>query len=80
MYKCKAGLTIVEGPGFMQLEQCGLRDKHSHITATCRTFLGRFPDDDLPESPEDSSDENAEDDDEEVAKDDDDDDDEDGLQ
>ncbi len=61
MYKCNVGLCIVEGPGFMQLERCGLHDKHSHVTATCRTFLGRFPDDALPESPDDSSNEDAED-------------------
>jgi hypothetical protein len=37
MYKCNVRLRIVEGPGFMQLEQCGLHDKHSHVTAKCRT-------------------------------------------
>ncbi len=62
----------------MQLELCGLHDtdKHSHVNATCRTFLGRFPDDDLPESPDDSSNEDAEDDDEEEQDDEDDDEDE----
>ena len=31
MCKCKVGLRIVEGPGFMQLERFGLHDKDSHI-------------------------------------------------
>jgi hypothetical protein len=57
MYKCNVGLRIIEGPDYVQLEQCGLHDKHSHVTATYRTFLGRFPYDALPESPDDSGDE-----------------------
>jgi hypothetical protein len=60
----------------MQLERCELNYKHSHVTATCRTFIGSFPDDDLPESPEDSSDEDAEDEEEEELDDDDEDEDE----
>jgi hypothetical protein len=60
----------------MQLERCRLHDKHSHVTATCRTFLGRFPDNTLPESPEDSSDEDAEEEEEEQDDDDDEDEDE----
>ncbi len=65
MYKCNVGLRVVEGPGFMQREWCGLHDKHSHVTSTCNTFLGRFPDDALPESPDDSCDEEEQDEEEE---------------
>ena len=65
MYNCNVRLRIVEGPGFMQLERCGLHDKHSHVTATCNTFLGRFPDDALPESSDDSGDEDAQEEEEE---------------
>ena len=60
----------------MQLERCGLHDKHSHVTATCNTFLGRFPDDALPESSDDSGDEDAEDEEEEEQDEDDEDEDE----
>jgi hypothetical protein len=66
MYKCNVGLRILEGLDFMQLERCGLHNKLSHVvTATCRTFLGRFPDDDLLEHQKYSSDEDEEDEDEE---------------
>ncbi len=68
MYKSNVGLRIVEGPAFMQLERGGLQDKHSHVTATCRTSLGKFLDDDLPETLVDSSDEDAEEEEEEEEK------------
>ncbi len=43
----------------MQLEQCGLhdRDRQSHVTPPCRSFLGSFEYDDVPESLMYSSDE-----------------------
>jgi hypothetical protein len=58
MYKCKVGLRIVEGPGFMQLERCGLHHRQSYVTPPCRSFLGSFEDDDVPEPLVYSSDEN----------------------
>ncbi len=33
----------------MHLERCGLHDRQCHLTLPCRSFLGSFEDDDVPE-------------------------------
>ena len=42
MCKCKVGLRIVEGQGFMQLERFRLHDKDSHVIQPQPAFLGTF--------------------------------------
>ena len=50
MFKCKVGLRIVEGPGFLQLELCGSHDRQSHVTpqAQRRSLLGSIEDNNCP--------------------------------
>jgi hypothetical protein len=39
MCGCEVRLRIVEGPGFMQLELCGLHDMKSHAGKPRKVFL-----------------------------------------
>ena len=74
--KCKAGLRIVEGPGFMQLERFGLHDQHSHEILPPPQFNASLEDNDFSPAPSDPDDSDAEDDevdDDDEDKDDDDD-------
>jgi hypothetical protein len=77
--KCKAGLRIVEGPGFMQLERYGMHDQRSHEIPPPPQFNASYEDNDFSpvDDDEDDDDEDAVDDDEDDEDDDDDDDDDD---
>ncbi len=56
LYKCNVGLRIVEGPGFMQLERCGLHDRQSHVTPPRRALMESIEDENGPPEPDDSND------------------------
>ena len=60
--KCKAGLRIVEGPGFMQLERFGLHDQHSHEIPPPPQFNASLQDNDFSPAPSYPDDSDAEDD------------------
>ena len=60
--KCKAGLRIVEGPGFMQLELFGLHDQHSHEIPPPPQFNASLQDNVFSPAPSDPDDSDAEDD------------------
>ena len=76
--KCKVGLRIVEGPGFMQLERYGLHDQHSHEIPPPPQFNASLEDDDFSPAPSDPDDSDAEEDEEDDDEDDEDDDDDSG--
>ena len=71
MYKCKVGLRIIEGQGFMQLEWSALHDKESHVTPPRRSLLGSFEDNNLPPELIDSDEADAEEEDGDDEEDDD---------
>ena len=64
MRKCKVGLCIVEGPGFMQLERFGMHEKDSHVIPPQPAFSGSFQDNDFSPPPRDSDEADAEEDEE----------------
>ena len=62
LVQSKAGLRIVEGPGFMQLERFGLHEQHSHEILPPPQFNASLEDDDFSPAPSDPDDSDSEDD------------------